>query len=590
MSQIYTAITFAPVQSFIEKSRKLRDLYGSSFILSYLAVEICRAARRDRNVPEDNPPPEIDPIISPALINVTQGTPNQIIIRGDYKKDNAETAFAEAWDAVIEGCRQWIEDNVKTCGQYYWRRNWDGWKHHAWEFFWGQGQNIGEARNAVNEAKRSRNWIAINWVGESSTLSGADGVAWPGLGKNNPKYSNYQQQKLEIEGFYQRLSLKLGEAFAEAANLNVDEEKKKEYGAAFVDPDEELSIPELVKRLITHLAIAERIVARLKQPITKRELKERLKQLSEELNPDSFRDLSRLKHKNKKAQTSVPEYYTGWFQGDGDRMGDLMKRLSNEDNPEIEAQELHKFSRAMMKWGEKNFKPNLNASNGRTVYAGGDDFLGIFYPLPKNPSQKQQFIPLTGQDCINWFYEFPALWKQHKQPVSVSVGFVWAAPNVPQRDVLQHCHSAESSAKKSGKDRIALRVLFNGGTHIEWVCPWWFLEVLKHYQDRDGNTLKSLSKGNKTKPNWTHLYNDVATLESRHAFYGNTKIAQALFQIYFPECKDFIHHDYWWVHCYRDELRTGILGHEQKNAKKDVTELFNEWVINLAKVGFHLCT
>jgi len=29
----YTVITFAPVQGFIEKSRKLRDLYGASQIL-----------------------------------------------------------------------------------------------------------------------------------------------------------------------------------------------------------------------------------------------------------------------------------------------------------------------------------------------------------------------------------------------------------------------------------------------------------------------------------------------------------------------------------------------------------------------------
>ncbi|MFN7715048.1 MAG: type III-B CRISPR-associated protein Cas10/Cmr2, partial [Pseudanabaenaceae cyanobacterium] len=33
----YTVITFAPVQGFIEKSRKLRDLYGASQILSYLS-------------------------------------------------------------------------------------------------------------------------------------------------------------------------------------------------------------------------------------------------------------------------------------------------------------------------------------------------------------------------------------------------------------------------------------------------------------------------------------------------------------------------------------------------------------------------
>jgi CRISPR-associated protein Cmr2 len=35
--EIHTLITFAPVQGFISSSRKLRDLYGSSLLLSYLA-------------------------------------------------------------------------------------------------------------------------------------------------------------------------------------------------------------------------------------------------------------------------------------------------------------------------------------------------------------------------------------------------------------------------------------------------------------------------------------------------------------------------------------------------------------------------
>ena len=32
----FTAVTFAPVQSFIRSSRKLRDLYDSSLLLSHL--------------------------------------------------------------------------------------------------------------------------------------------------------------------------------------------------------------------------------------------------------------------------------------------------------------------------------------------------------------------------------------------------------------------------------------------------------------------------------------------------------------------------------------------------------------------------
>jgi CRISPR-associated protein Cmr2 len=585
----YTALTFAPVQGFIEKSRKLRDLYGSSFLISYLAEAICKEAIRLKYE-----------VISPALIKVTQGTPNQIIIQGDFEEKIAKKAMQKAWLAVTENCRLWIQDKVQDCGQYYWGRNWESWGNYAWEFFWGSGETIGAAREAVNDAKRSRDWTGINWTGESSTLSGADGVAWPGMGIGNPQKTNRHKQKQEIAAFYERLSYELGKAFIdETPELIIPahelDEKRKEYGEAFVDPDEELSIPELIKRLITHMAIAKQIVNPLKEEIDPK-VPNLLKKLEKELNPKSFTDLSRLKHKNSKSKDSPEkEYWTGWFQGDGDRMGDLLKRLSQ--NSITEPDELKKFSRAMMEWGEDKFKPAIEKAipkaRGRTVYAGGDDFMGIFYDLPKKTPSTQQFLPLTGQECVDWFAsKFPSLWQEHQQKISVSVGLVWTAPNVPQRDVLQHCRFAEKSAKDNGKDRMAIRILFNSGTHIEWVCPWWCLPVLQYYRDRDGNTLEPLScpvPQKKTKPNWTHIYNDVATLESRHAFKGNTQIAEALFKIYFPECEDWINRDNWWVDCYKDGLRTGLLGHEEKDAKKDATELFNEWFINLAKVGFHLC-
>lgn len=598
-SKCYTALTFAPVQGFIEKSRKLRDLYGSSFLISYQAEAICRAAQKQGYE-----------IISPALINVTQGTPNQIIIRGEFDKESAKKSMQKAWITVSETCRQWIEDNIKDCGHYYWRRNWESWGNYTWEFFWGSGSTIGEARKAVNEAKRSRDWIGINWTGESSTLSGADGAAWPGMGIGNPKTTNRQKQRQEIADFYQRLSYKLGEAFIKEAKLNIAEDKlvdlTKEYGEAFVDPDEELSIPELIKRLITHLAITNKIVSNLKEPIAPNS-PHRLNVLAKELKPDSFTDISRLKKKDSKSQESQQkQYWTGWFQGDGDRMGELLKRLSQ--NPITEPEKLQSFSKAMMYWGEHEFKPAIEKAifnaQGRTVYAGGDDFMGIFYRLPENTPSTQKYTPLTGQECVNWFgSEFPSIWKKHGQPITVSVGLVWTAPNVPQRDVLQHCRLAEKSAKDSGKDRMAIRILFNGGTHIEWVCPWWCLPVLQHYRDRDGDTLESLSppaEGKKTKPNWTHIYNDVATLESRGAFQGNTQIAEALFKIYFPDCQEWIVKDNWWLHFHGEKAITGILGHEKKEFKEDEIELlkksqndeielFNEWFINLAKVGFHLC-
>ena len=46
---VYTAIGFAPVQGFIEKSRKLRDLFGASKILSYLSGKIVSKAKEIDN-------------------------------------------------------------------------------------------------------------------------------------------------------------------------------------------------------------------------------------------------------------------------------------------------------------------------------------------------------------------------------------------------------------------------------------------------------------------------------------------------------------------------------------------------------------
>ncbi|MEH2011567.1 Cas10/Cmr2 second palm domain-containing protein [Nostoc sp.] len=174
---------------------------------------------------------------------------------------------------------------------------------------------------------------------------------------------------------------------------------------------------------------------------------------------------------------------------------------------------------AMLNWGEHHLKPSVKNGLGRVIYAGGEDFLGVFY---RNPPEAE----LTAQECLHWFYGFQEVWRRHGiEEITVSIGFVWAGYGVPQRDVLQHCREAEKSAKNHGRDRIALRILFNGGNWMEWVCPWWFLEdVLESYGDRNHGK------------NWTHIYNDVAVLKSRHAFEGNqSEVALAMFEVYFGE-------------------------------------------------------
>jgi CRISPR-associated protein Cmr2 len=537
-TKVYTAITFAPVQGFIEKSRKLRDLYGSSFLLSYLARAICEAARTHYGYYQPNglSKKSEDPVVSPALINLTQGTPNQIIIVGNkaFPKEEAKAAFEKAWKEVVKACRLEIETLLPNYS-YCWSRNWKAWANYAWEFFHADGETIDDVRQQMNEVKRSRDWVGINWVGESSTLSGGDAIAWYGMeDQMHPKTTKASEIEDNIRKFYAKLSEQLSQSI--------------------LDKTEQLSIPELIKRLIT----LDRVAKKLK--------------LSEEQLPSveiplSFADI------NRKKETPEDNRWTGWFQGDGDKIGDYLKDRAKQGN-NSEQEVLHSFSTAMMDWG-KNFKFTLPEAiqsegerkridrDGRIIYAGGDDFLGVLY---RNSNPK-----LTALECLDWFYKFPEIWEEHKQEITVSVGFVWAAPGVLQRDVLQHCREAEKSAKTSGRDRLALRILFNSGNHLEWVCPWSLLQpILEGYRDRQNGK------------NWTHIYNDIAILESRHAITPqNSTVALALFNLYFPNLKDNTKD---WK-----SVTPDIAGNSEASSPKAANTAINDWIINLAKVGFHLC-
>ena len=104
--------------------------------------------------------------------------------------------------------------------------------------------------------------------------------------------------------------------------------------------------------------------------------------------------------------------------------------------------------------------------------------------------------------------------------------------------------------------------------------------MLEGYRDRDG------------KKNWGHIYEDVAVLKSRHAFKGNqSDIAIALFEIYFVGgdcCLNLRNKKAWWNHKdANNRTIPGILG-EEANCENPAKAL-NEWIINLAQVGFHLC-
>ena len=150
----YTAVTFAPVQGFIEKSRKLRDLYGASLILSYLSQQLVLYVENTEGLT----------VISPAIPNLQKGMPNRILIKGEMSKKNAQEILLSAWKDILKVCRTWIENKLPEF-KYHWEREWTLWGGHTWEIFHGTGCCIESAMNDLETNKLSRDWSGVNWIG-----------------------------------------------------------------------------------------------------------------------------------------------------------------------------------------------------------------------------------------------------------------------------------------------------------------------------------------------------------------------------------------------------------------------------------------
>ncbi len=301
--------------------------------------------------------------------------------------------------------------------------------------------------------------------------------------------------------------ISFGEADAEAKSFIAALASR--FGEAFAGEGEQPSLPELVKRLVTYPDVAKVAF------------------------PAEAADKVRSQRFNAIANSEQ----IGWFMADGDGVGDYLKEQAKGDAAQ-EAIELQSFSKALGTWAEGLYKkvPDIQHMHGKAtvVYAGGDDLLGALHGRPDASDQNLE-AKLMPMDLFQWLKTFPALWGEHGQGISVSMGLVWTTDKVPQREALQQVREAESSAKRGGKDRFALKLLFSGGQSIEWVCPWALLpQLLEGYRDRRGR------KGEADGADWGHLATDVESLHGRRALgtkqdpESGEAVAQALWDIYFP--------------------------------------------------------
>ena len=179
--------------------------------------------------------------------------PNRILLKGYLDRNIAQNTLRQEWQTVLSTCRQWVEKQVPVSSGYHWSQTeeqvdkqsgaWERWGNFAWELFWGVGSTPQASMDDLENRKLKRDWVGINWTGESSSLSGTDAIAWPRLGEYNskPGQSLNAAQQAELEAFYTQL----------AAALEKGSADPEQPEGKFLSPNERLSIPELVKRLVT---------------------------------------------------------------------------------------------------------------------------------------------------------------------------------------------------------------------------------------------------------------------------------------------------------------------------------------------------
>ncbi|MDJ1178626.1 type III-B CRISPR-associated protein Cas10/Cmr2 [Roseofilum sp. BLCC_M91] len=236
---------------------------------------------------------------------------------------------------------------------------------------------------------------------------------------------------------------------------------------------------------------------------------------------------------------SAIQWTVGW-RGDGDNIG---KWLSGEqyqterlpwlnwhpvlktipENPPRKTELPHMLDLCVLfrYWNELLYPLTEDSHQGKVIFAGGDDFL-LLGPLT-------EFIPLTTDLYHLWngtgsieglvdntdtedgwlkYGDENQLYPVPGERMHFSLGVVVAQRRVPQSLWDRNLNEAYKIAKKQGRNRVCIRVLFNSGQSLDWVCPWPLWERLMNFSPQTTREATELNR-------WEKLLLDLERIRLR---------------------------------------------------------------------------
>jgi CRISPR-associated protein Cmr2 len=498
----YLQVSIGPVQSFVSQSRRTRDLWSSSYLLSFLAAHAISGARHAGGTIV-RPRVDGDPMLEwvegrrtgtpPSLGSV----PNQFTVelpKGESPERvaaEAEKSFDAAWQKVCRAVRDRFVAHALPVGngtEVIWERQ----IHGLWELVWVAGAS--DDHGLLARRKRWRThwlpeepgdkcWLMPDFQDLSghvrATDRGRQDGFWNAIRSRLRVLDLEDNERLSAVALVKRLYPRVAAAalgwhldvahwpstvdiaalpwcqrvLAAAAKVGND-------FACAVSAVHEDALTGGVSSLVDEVPPGAERFVRLNADWFHRPFvsSPKLAPLSDEsARPRLIQQLEALAEVEGAAgPLGAPPVYFALLLADGDRLGRMVASLRSD----IVSGALAEFTRAV---------PNIvRAHRGVTVYAGGDDVLAL--------------LPLDGalqcaRDLERRYREAfaAAAASSGKDPAAtLSAAVVFAHTHAPLNLVLKEAHRLLDAVAKdeNGRASLAAGVFRGNGPAVQWVTTW----------------------------------------------------------------------------------------------------------------------
>ena len=479
MSRYLINITVGPVQGFIASARKLRDLWYGSYLLSELSKSVARSLQEQKcELVFPAVDPGTDVLQEESGLNVAnkimalspEGTePGEIIKEAEkafkeHWRKTSEIALEETANKVID--REMFKQQVADFGEFY-----AAWVEYDKEHYSACRERCDKL---LAGRKLLRNFEAPGWDGTGKPKSSLDGIYERVFSqKNSESYLVKKGEELDALGIVKRfcpltksirrqfdsLPQVAAQPFLEGLKKAARESKK-------------------VAEIIGHLPKVEILYPNKEDRPrgTKTPWDGWPEELSSEiLFPSVVEAEIRLRKDDERAKkvwvalqkqmkelwskTKEPLPYCCLLVGDGDDMGNTLKKLTIIEQHQ-------KFSKELAGFADR-VHDLLKQYQGRVVYSGGDDLMA--------------YVPLhTAIACARAVNEaFTGAMTRACQktnistPPTFSMGMAIVHLHKPLHQILELARKAEKISKNQpGKNSLTLIQSKRGGTDITVTGKW----------------------------------------------------------------------------------------------------------------------